>query len=365
MSESDIQEYLAEIENIHDLLVEYIEEDNEMKFSDIINLFENKKIQENKQKFTSVLYLLSKFSNNYHRLPNFFTKLEKIITYFQITIKRYFTNEQIFNIFKGNNRILLFLLTQQILQPYEKIYNFMLHNDYLAYFYKEIKSSMSEKMQKNLISKHPEILDEKAYEMKRLIGENDSHICQLIRNDSIDEFVQFVTQANLNTQSHIKYSIFETNSFLLKKLKVSLIKYAAFCGSVNIFQYLKMNGAKVKPSLLLFAIHSNSTEMISIIESLFPENSTEFYHLCLKEAAKCHHNNVATHILNNLPDDKDKDIIFFTQSLKYYNFFNLDKIPNFEENKRSIYFYLWNYDYIFLVQKLTQVQDDGMSLIIS
>ena len=76
---------------------------------------------------------------------------------------------------------------------------------------------------------------------KRKIGENDNHICQLIRKDLIEEFIVYVNRNNISLESLINPSIFETNSFLLKNKEVSLIEYAAFFGSIQIFQYLKIN----------------------------------------------------------------------------------------------------------------------------
>ena len=76
------------------------------------------------------------------------------------------------------------------------------------------------------------------FDEKLKIGENDSYICHLIRNDSIEKFVIFVNQTNLNLSSQIKSSIFETNLFLIKNDETTLIEYAAFFGSIQIFQYL-------------------------------------------------------------------------------------------------------------------------------
>ena len=60
-----------------------------------------------------------------------------------------------------------------------------------------------------------EIIVADDYENNRKKGENENYLCQLIREDSIDEFVSFVNRNNLNLSSKIKRSIFETNSFFL------------------------------------------------------------------------------------------------------------------------------------------------------
>ena len=71
---------------------------------------------------------------------------------------------------------------------------------------------------------------------KRKSGENDTYICQLIQKDDIDNFISYISQNDILLNSEITESIFETNRFLLKK-KPSIIEYASFFGSIQIFKY--------------------------------------------------------------------------------------------------------------------------------
>ena len=55
----------------------------------------------------------------------------------------------------------------------------------------------------------------------------------------------------------IPKSIYETNGF--KKLNdATLIEYAAFFGSIQIFKYLQIKGVKLTPQLWYFAIHGKN-----------------------------------------------------------------------------------------------------------
>lgn len=73
---------------------------------------------------------------------------------------------------------------------------------------------------------------------KKNQGVNDNYICELIRNDSIQEFIQYINKNDISVKEYkIKPSIYETNSFLLKNTP-NLIEYAAFYGSIKIFIYL-------------------------------------------------------------------------------------------------------------------------------
>lgn len=51
-----------------------------------------------------------------------------------------------------------------------------------------------------------------------------------------------------------------------EKKSISIIEYASFFGSIQIFQYLIMNKVELKPSLWLYAIHSQNAELISLLE---------------------------------------------------------------------------------------------------
>lgn len=88
----------------------------------------------------------------------------------------------------------------------------------IDYFYPEIKSfldeSVTKSIEKQFIEMDPNFIS--TFDEKRQIGENDSYICKLIRNDSVEEFVSYVNRSNIPLSSSIKSSIFETNPFLVK-----------------------------------------------------------------------------------------------------------------------------------------------------
>lgn len=67
-------------------------------------------------------------------------------------------------------------------------------------------------------------------------GENYAYICEMIRDDSIIEFIQYDNKANISLLSRILISPFETNAILLKK-EPSLIEYSAFYGSIQNFPF--------------------------------------------------------------------------------------------------------------------------------
>ena len=126
----------------------------------------------------------------------------------------------------------------------------------------------------------------------------------MIRQDSVEEFIKYVNQKNFLLTSKVNRSIFETNTFLIEN-EPTLIEYAFFFGSIQIFQYLKTNNVDLSTSLWLYAIHSKNAEMIYFLEtnSIQPPENT--YETCIIEAIKCHHYDIAIYIKDNLLNDQN------------------------------------------------------------
>ena len=150
-------------------------------------------------------------------------------------IKQTFSNFEIFNLFKSNKRILLSLIEERIFVIDKNIAKIIKNGKYkdrkyIEYFFNEMKPFLNKKEIKEI--KIPDNYDE-----NRKNGENENYICKLIRDDSIEDFIIYINRTNLPFSQRIKTSIFETNSYLLNN-NPTLIEYAAFFGSIQIFKYL-------------------------------------------------------------------------------------------------------------------------------
>ena len=354
-------------ESIHDFLEDKAQSD--VNFEILEDKFKNSKICENKYDFLSLLHLISKIVNNFHRVPDIFIKIEKILHFFNDDIKKYFSNSEIFNIFKSNKRILLFLIEQQIIVFDEYIAKQITKKDkytkakYPQYFQPEIQPFINEKWfpkydperkVNGFVEDLKKELPENFYE-KRKEGENDSQICELIRKDMITDFVAYVTRNNVSLDAEIQPSIYETNSFLLKRRKpqncngFSLIEYAVFFGSIQIFNYLRHEGAKLESSLWPLSIHGQNAGMIHFLEDNHVELEDNSYSQVFHESIKCHHNDIANYFINNfLQNDEENSQDTFNQSLKYYNFAFLKN----EFIGESSFFSLCKYDYCRAVDNL-------------
>ena len=154
----------------------------------------------------------------------------------------------------------------------------------------------------------------------------------------------------------ISSSFFETNSFLLNYASVSLIEYSAFYGSIQIFQYLILNNAELTSSLWLFSIHGKNAEIIHLLEENHIKPKDETFKECYIESIKCHHNEIAKYIENNLLDQdfvmKNIDIINDDDNilLNYFRYYNFDLLPN-NCSPQIILAFLIKFNYFETVKK--------------
>ena len=300
----EIQKYVSSKINLQKYLLEFINEseNEEITFKQLTQCIETQQIINSKSEFKAFLHLIVRISNHHHRHINFFIRIEKILSLFKHEMQECFSNDEIFNIFKSNKRILLFLFEEKVLIPNQSIAEIMNNNkykerDYLYYFFNEFNGFIDFKLKAVIENKLNDSFSKK-YDLstqKRKRGENDNAISIMIQNDLIDEFIIYVNQTNLPLTSKIRKSIFETNIFLLKK-EPTLIEYSAFYGSIQIFRYLYLNGVELKNSLWLYAIHGRNPELIHILEE-YKVYLHDFKDV-IKESIKCHHQELIIYITN-------------------------------------------------------------------
>ena len=319
---STISKYFKTQSQLEQLILATLQNDEntEENFEILYNFVIEHKILQNKKDLLLMLKCLISISNNHQRSKVFFHKIERIFLILKMRkeMKESFHNTELFNLFKCNKRIILFLIREKILIPNDIISQFIIleqnpFQDYYSYF------TFDQEDENQQI-----IFDE-----KRFLGENDSSICEIIRNDLINEFLIFIQQDS-ESLNQIPHSIFETNSFLLNKTP-TLIEYSAFCGSFNIFQYLACDDARLTPSIWIYAIHSRCKEIIHFLEE--KQIQPESYEKCFVEAIKCHHNELALYFMQFIDIKKDP-YFYINKCIKYYNFFIMS---NFDEYLNDFY----------------------------
>lgn len=153
----------------------------------------------------------------------------------------------------------------------------------------------------------------------------------------------------------IKPSIFETNSFLLKR-EPTLIEYSVFYGSIEIFNFLRMSKAEMKSSLWLYSIHGRNPEIFRHLEENKIEVDDRIYEMCLKESIKCHHNDFALYYKNNFYKEVDISSNYLQNDINYaFRFYNFEFIPN-DLKEKFCFFYSVQYDYYKLVEYFKDIE---------
>ena len=293
-----IEAFVEKQRKIQRILLDYFDDTTE--YQDTVQQLDLYQCSKNTYDFKIVLYLIVNISNNHQRIGSFFSKIDKILQFYKRDILQYFTNSEIFHIFRRNKRIVLFLIEEKILILDEDISKSMKrYPHYIDYFSPEFGNDLKE---------HEITL----FERNRKEGENDNYICELIRKDLVVDFITYVNQANIPLSAKIKPSLFETNAFLLKK-DAALIEYSAFFGSIQIFQYLLKNKVEMKSDLWSYAIHGRNPEIIFLLE----ENKVAHDDKIIKESIKCHHNEITEYFLDNAIE---KEYSCDTFAIKYFNF---------------------------------------------
>lgn len=356
-------EYLQQMQEFQNRFIAFLdsEENIEENYENLIQLIPKSFFGSDEYEIKPILYIISKVSKNHHRYPNFTEKVTKILKNMKETMKNNFSNSEIFILFKSNRILLLFLIEEEILQINSFIFGQLTNKKSISkkkhqFFQPEIQKFIEKKKIEdqnenlNWIQNLPINFDK-----NRKTGENDNAICQLIRDDSIEKFTEFIKEKNVEINSQIELSIYETNSFLINKTP-TLIEYAAFFGSSEVFKFLLQNGAELHSSLWLYGIHSDNNIIIHLIEEKGIQPEDKSFEKCMEEAIKCHHNELAFYIESKYLNETDKenniannfDNNVYSYSFHYYNF----KFLPTELNDSFAFKYACLYDHLIVVKNI-------------
>ena len=411
----EIKEYIDKKCDLQTNLLNYLDDSQnvEEKYQTLFEVIDNQNIFKDKIELSNFFQLISKISINHQRFPNFFSKIEKVLNKFSDEMKKFYSNDELFNIFKNSKRILLYLIQEKLIIVDTNFIKKISENKYIKksypqYFSPEVSPFKNEKF---LLDYHPLFLsvtgtfgeyyslygdykihpfilalnkfnEPENFNEKRLIGENENEICRLIRQDLVKDFIVYVNKENVDLKTKIKKSIYETNSLLLKNQEnITLIEYATFYGSIQIFKYLLNNNVVLTESLWMYAVHGQNPEIFNILEEnnielpkeIADENNNDDnenkeedeeedhdddleHHEkvitledCFFEAIKCHHNDVASFIESNfLNIEKTNSLKYISIYLKHHN---LSFIRQCVIDESSV-FSLCKYNYYYILELL-------------
>ncbi|KAK8835835.1 hypothetical protein M9Y10_040383 [Tritrichomonas musculus] len=330
-----VSEFIDKMKNFQELILKFINSENKEQSVFYLNQFkelsDSHQIRKDKEELKILLRLIVSVSVIVHRPPNFFPKIEQLLKLFLKDIKKYYSNAEIFQIFKLNKRVLLFLYAEEIFIP--DVLN--IEKFFQIYFFPEFKIFYNEKLCQEIITKAPEVENFQLFAEKRKSGENEDFLCKLIREDSVAEFITYVSKENISSSSTIKQSpILETNLYLRINDSPTLIEYSAFYGSIQIFQYLRLNGAELDPSLWLYAIHGNNPDLIHLLEEFHVKPENNGFSDCVSFSIQCHNFEFMNYFLNNLENDGNP--YFYRDCVEFFNFIALSEIKENEKNESQL-----------------------------
>ena len=137
--------------------------------------------------------------------------------------------------------------------------------------------------------------------------------------------------------------------------RVTLIEYAAFYGSIQIFKYLRSKKVIENNSLYTYAVHGNNLEIIDLIEKNNHKMMKRYCEQYLFESLQFHNNEMTNHIKNKY-FSKGKSFYIeplIKKSLKNHNLGFIDASLINE----SSFFYLTQYDYPLFVDILLKTKN--------
>ena len=110
---------------------------------------------------------------------------------------------------------------------------------------------------------------------------NKGSILYFIHEDDVDKFQSFLNKMNLPIDNPIKVSCYDINCYE----NISLIDYASLVGSIKCFKFLFMNNALITPRTLNYAIISENTEIIHLIDRKLRKNNKSIRYLSMLSTA--------------------------------------------------------------------------------
>lgn len=334
-------------------------------FQVLANIFTKNNISQNQEELINIFSCIISIIKNHRRHPCFFKNICNIILYFSTDIPKIFSKETLFEQFKDIPQVLTFLLQNKILIFDQDIFHKRFENSnskdhqYKITLYPGYRDFLRKKSKRkaieNTISKiDPNLLS--TIDEKVQIGENDSYICTIIRQDAIQDFVCYINLTNKPFNSFIPFSLFESNSILRKKGKITMIQYAAFQGSLKILQYMSQKEAEFDQSLWIFGIHSNNAKILHFLENHQVPLPKGGYETCLIEAVKCHHNDIVRYIENNFILKESENIFWYSHKYQNWSHFpdNIDTFFSEIKHKDGLYYCL-NFSEIVIPPSVTTI----------
>lgn len=185
------------------------------------------------------------------------------------------------------------------------------------------------------------------------INEVEQTLIELIKKDSVSEFMKFIDDYDFSTDATIDFSKYDKR---IKADNYSIISYCAFLGSIQLFRYLLLNKVSVDPVQICYcAIYSLNYEIIHSLEEYnYLTLDQPFYISLIKAAIKMHHNEIANYLIekkSGIDNCNSKELLF--ESLEYCNCPCITQLlPKHANDLNDIFSHFGSDEYYHIVEKL-------------
>ncbi|OHT10451.1 hypothetical protein TRFO_20260 [Tritrichomonas foetus] len=222
-----------------------------------------------------------------------------LILYFKENIQKLIRKYELLHFFE-QKQMILFLVENNFVEFKDVSDELCEKESFFQYFFPEI--SRDKFFYYSLLKMYPENIplfestNIEEHIKLRKIGCNEDEIAKLIREDNCEAFSVYISEKNVGFNKRFRYSRYERFDFVNSEDDMpSMIEYAAFFGSLNIFKFLWINDAYFDEYLTPYAIAGGNGEIIHLCE----EKGLFFGKECLNVAIKFHRNELVEYLHEN------------------------------------------------------------------
>ena len=311
---TNINNKFIEMNNIETLQKKIININNE-NFEEFFNYLHSSYFLKTKRAVRQLLFSIDSLVT-FNRLPLQYANAILKDGLLKKVLKEMFTPNELIFVFE-QNILLLTLLDEEIITIQSLMDEVCGGKDFFFFFFPEIKKK-DHKYYDESINKFQELLplkDDNVHDVLRRKGQNEDEFACFIENDDIINFRKYFCLENHSPNDLIPYSKYLRHQFVnLEHCMPSLVEYAAFFGSIQIFKFLYLEGAKLTSNITFFAIAGGNYEIIHFLE----ENKFTFDEADLKIAIQFHHDEIVEYIINNY--DVEFSLEHFQTSILSFNY---------------------------------------------
>ncbi|OHS97468.1 hypothetical protein TRFO_36330 [Tritrichomonas foetus] len=224
---------------------------------------------DNKPKLIEILHLLSQVSHQrVHNEEK--TRIINILSLMDKHIRKMISKTEVLSIFNSNFMLILFAIEKNW-TDLSTVINNMDEFKYLFFLpdiFQADKKVFTEFHEfyhcSHFVKKYFENGNFSLFLKNRIQFHNENHIAQIIREDNIDSFIDYISTVNLDLNSKIPSSIFEQN-YEINNYSY-LMEYSALFSSIHIFKFIWVNKTVIPTKIMDAAIIGGNYEIIHIVE---------------------------------------------------------------------------------------------------